>query len=290
MINSSMNIIYIHTNNITNLSYIGQTVNDIEYRFKGHLLKAKNGSNSKFHKALIEYNESHWTHNILYVALDDNIETLNDAEKSLIIDYDTLINGYNSTPGGDNYNMTQDHKDKISQARVDWWASLTLEERKIEGDKVSGENNAMYGKTGESHHAYGTYHSDETKNKMSEAKKGKTATEIWGEEYAEKIKKRASELGKSWKGKKRSKENAEGNKKRLDKFRDDYKQVNFYNVTTFGEFVETLDYDTIFNMIGMSFATFYNIIRDCKKGNIHKRLSELNITNIEKSHREYIKK
>jgi len=288
MINNSMNIIYIHTNTITDKSYIGQTIQKLDSRWKAHLNKSKNGSTTKFHQAIRDYKESDWTHDILYIALSNDIDVLNEAERSLIQEYNTIINGYNTTPGGDNYNMTQDHKDKISQARKDYWSSMTPDERK-EKVGTQGKNNAMYGVNGKDHHAYGTYHSDETKEKMSEAKKGKTAEEIWGKERAEQIKQKGVEWGKAQKGVKKSPKQSKTNKEQLDKFRNDHKQVNFYNVTMFDEFVQTLDYDTIFNMIGMSFATFYNIIRDCKKGNIHKRLSELNITNIEKSHREYIK-
>ena len=41
-------VIYLHTNTTTNLSYIGQTVQADDKRWKAHLTKSRNGSNSKF--------------------------------------------------------------------------------------------------------------------------------------------------------------------------------------------------------------------------------------------------
>lgn len=51
------NIIYIHTNTTTNLSYIGQTIQKLESRWKAHLNKALNGSTTKFHQAIRDYSE-----------------------------------------------------------------------------------------------------------------------------------------------------------------------------------------------------------------------------------------
>ena len=42
---------------------------------------------------------------------------------------------------------------------------------------IKGENHPMYGRTGENHPMYGKHHTEETKKKISEAKKGKTLSE-----------------------------------------------------------------------------------------------------------------
>lgn len=185
--------------------------------------------------------------------------------------------------------MTQEHKDKISKARKEYWNTLTTEERK---EKVGsqGENNAMYGKTGKDSPQYGLKRTDKTKKKMSEAKKGKTAEEIWGKEVADKNKERAKKLGESWKGIPKSKEQTYNSIKTLKKFREDYRQVNYYNVTTFSEFVEILTMVDIIEMTGKSDQSIYLYMRKFKNREEVKALSKFNITNIEKSHREYIKK
>lgn len=84
--------IYKITNNITNKSYIGQSKN-IEQRWVEH----KNAKdNYAIHKTIQKYGINNFTFEI--IELCDN---LFEREKYWIKYYDTYLNGYNETPGGE---------------------------------------------------------------------------------------------------------------------------------------------------------------------------------------------
>ena len=91
-------IIYRAINKITKKSYIGQTVQTLSNRIKGHYSFAKKAS-TKFSFALRKYDKKDWEWDIL----EDNVENknLNRLEAEYIMLFDSLRSGYNSTPGGD---------------------------------------------------------------------------------------------------------------------------------------------------------------------------------------------
>lgn len=95
-------VVYMHTNKITNKSYIGVTKYTMESRFRQHIQEAHacTYKRSKFHRALRKYGASDdvWDHVVLYVC-----DTPNEgyrAEVELISTFGTLIDGYNNAPGG----------------------------------------------------------------------------------------------------------------------------------------------------------------------------------------------
>jgi hypothetical protein len=70
-------------------------------------------------------------------------------------------------PGAKEKAYTENRNQKISE-------SLTGHKKtESHRENLSGENNGMYGRTGESNPFFGQSHSPETKQKMSQAKKGK---------------------------------------------------------------------------------------------------------------------
>ncbi len=109
-------IIYKHTCKITNKSYIGYTSETMEKRWKRHL-KVSKKENYKISKALRKYPDQFWIHEVLI----DNIPNIEEAKKLEILCifyYDTFVNGYNSTLGGDginNYHHTKETKRKLSK-------------------------------------------------------------------------------------------------------------------------------------------------------------------------------
>lgn len=98
--------IYIITNNINEMQYVGQTIQTIQQRFQGHKSSAKyNLDNMYLHRAMNKYGvENFDVKEITAVEMDtleELSEELNFLEKYYIAEYNTLSpNGYNLTKGG----------------------------------------------------------------------------------------------------------------------------------------------------------------------------------------------
>ena len=92
-------IIYGWYNTLTDMWYVGQTINP-EDRFRSHIHHAINKKdNNKFHNALRKYGLENW----VYCVLEENIltENLKMKEQEWIEYYDSFYCGYNLTTGGD---------------------------------------------------------------------------------------------------------------------------------------------------------------------------------------------
>lgn len=97
-----MGYIYIIKNTVNDKVYIGQTVHNIEARFKKHIIAAKT-SDTKLYKNMREIGIEKFY--IETIEECDNFE-LDNREKYWIKYYDSLNNGYNSTDGGTVGNKT----------------------------------------------------------------------------------------------------------------------------------------------------------------------------------------
>lgn len=112
--------IYKITNNINGKSYIGKT-NNIERRWKEH--KSGNGGTAILDKAFNKYGIQNFTFSVIQSITGSNIETFNkelsDLEIMYISTYNTYIDGYNATIGGEGiseYRHSDETKSKISKA------------------------------------------------------------------------------------------------------------------------------------------------------------------------------
>lgn len=96
-----MYTVYMHTNTITNKSYIGQTKYTMEHRWKGHISGSRNKAknNHAFANAILKYGSMPWEHLVLHTGLSKEEASAKEIECIKI--YDTFNNGYNSTLGGD---------------------------------------------------------------------------------------------------------------------------------------------------------------------------------------------
>ena len=93
-----MGSIYKITNDINDKIYIGQTINDINYRFRSHINEAKQCNyQNKFHLALLEIGPEHFK---IEEIENCNNDKLNERECYWIKYYDSVNNGYNTTWGG----------------------------------------------------------------------------------------------------------------------------------------------------------------------------------------------
>ena len=96
--------IYKITNKVNGKSYIGQTRNTVEFRWRQHY-KAKD--NKYFHRAIQKYGKENFEVTTLEKC---DVEKLNDREIYYINKYNTFGDGYNLTKGGQNSNYFNLHK------------------------------------------------------------------------------------------------------------------------------------------------------------------------------------
>ena len=164
------NYIYLIKNNINQKIYIGKhsTDNlDDGYMGSGRLIK----------KAIQKYGIENFTKE--YLAFCDTEERLNSFEKFYIKKYKAREAGYNLTDGGEGMlNPKSEIREKLSNAHKGEknpnFGKPRSEETKR---KISAAKKGKYNHKGENNGFYGRKHSEETKQKISDAMKGKTFSE-----------------------------------------------------------------------------------------------------------------
>lgn len=153
-------IVYKITNKTNLKSYIGQTVNSLEWRWKRH--QYKNNCHVLFH-AIQKYGKDNFEVKVL--AYCDNIEEMNRREEYYIKLFKTLVpNGYNLDSGGKNKTMHQSTKDKLSLA--------------LKGRKTRPCSEITRNKIAKGH--IGRKASEETKNKLSKIRTGRKVSKETG--------------------------------------------------------------------------------------------------------------
>ena len=104
-------VIYSITNLVNGKKYIGQTIQDVSVRWRRH----KTGKFA-IGNAIRKYGEDNFKIDILFNSFDRNY--LNNAEKELIKNYNTMYpNGYNLMEGGQ-IRLTKEQRKKISVANT----------------------------------------------------------------------------------------------------------------------------------------------------------------------------
>lgn len=149
-----MAIIYMATNLINNKKYIGKTERTLEVRKKEHLKRTNEAS--YFHRSLKKYGADNFKWEIIEEC---DVSIVNEREKYWIDFYQTYIDkskGYNETPGGEGYRLSEEIKQKISLANQN---KIRTTEQRAHLSKVKKEANF--------------HHSIETRKKMSVSRKGR---------------------------------------------------------------------------------------------------------------------
>lgn len=164
----------------TGKKYIGQTIQKIKNRINDHFSRSSN-SRYKFHRAIKKYGKD----NFIYGIIEEcDYDIINEKEMFWIKAYDTFKNGYNSDTGGKNGRLvSEETKRKMSKMQKGKNKKpLTEETKRKLSEMRRGKNN----------HFYGKLHSEESKLKMSKAKKGKKHSEETKLKVSEAVK------GKKW--------------------------------------------------------------------------------------------
>lgn len=211
-------VIYRLFNRKTGLCYIGKTTCGLKKRLTRHKQSAMHigtrNEGQPIVKAIREFGFDSFDVEVLYESeMFDNKEALeellNNKEIYFIEKYDSINNGYNRTKGGSGMlgfqptektkealrkshlgkSISDEHKEAVRQASLKKWSNE--EYRKRMSERFSGKGNPMYGVRlkGEQNPNYGKHLSEETKRKLSEAKKGKK-----GHPMSEEHKKKLSDL------------------------------------------------------------------------------------------------
>ena len=150
-------MIYVYIYKITNLIngkvYIGQTVRDVQERFREHCRHEA----TAIDKAIKKYGKENFSVEVLCEA--KSIGELNELEIKYISLYNSTdrIFGYNMCDGGDNtcgFHHSEQAKEKMRKSRIGMY---------------EGKNNPFYGK----------HHSSEQIEKWSKERKGRKLTEEW---------------------------------------------------------------------------------------------------------------
>lgn len=147
--------IYLTTNLINGKRYIGQHYGKVDDYYLG--------SGTTLKKAIEKYGRENFKKEILEICQDYN--SMNIAERKWIKFYNAVESDqfYNIAEGGFNSNPCAGMSEQAQ-----------LERKKKLSKAVKGEKNYFYGKhfSKEQHPWYGRHHSDESKEKMRQAKQG----------------------------------------------------------------------------------------------------------------------
>lgn len=114
-------VIYKHTNEHNNKSYIGKTIRTMESRWNAHVRGSEDPSpTSIFHRSIKKYGIDCWKHEVLEEGVGDN-NLIAKQEMYWISKYDTFVNGYNMTKGGEGlcgYTQTDKQKEIVRKMRT----------------------------------------------------------------------------------------------------------------------------------------------------------------------------
>lgn len=157
--------IYMCTCNGNGKSYIGQA-QDVKDRKCKHLseLRGNHHFNTYLQNSYNKYKEDSFSWTVLEYC---DLSELDSREIYWIAYYNTYHDGFNANEGGKGnrgYERTEETKKKSSESLKQVWS--TADDRRREfSERMRGDKNPMFGKTGELNPAYGKDHSDE-KNGM----------------------------------------------------------------------------------------------------------------------------
>jgi group I intron endonuclease len=155
--------IYKFTHIESGRSYIGQTIQDPNRRRLEHIAASRHSPKSyHFHNAINKYGIEAFTFEVISQA--SSIDELNLLEAKFIEEFDSINNGFNIRSGGGNKTHNADSLARMSEAQKAAHARRSAEGK--DGGWTRADGGGMQGKK----------HSNEAKQKMSKAAKGRIIT------------------------------------------------------------------------------------------------------------------
>jgi group I intron endonuclease len=133
-------IIYLITNTANDKKYVGQTRQQLNKRWLGHITESRTYSDRPLYRAMNKYGLDNFKIRILEEC---SVDKLNEREVYWIDFLESYHNGYNATTGGDYFEHSEDTKNKISEtmsnlSRSDEWVdsiSIGLKNKLERGEK-----------------------------------------------------------------------------------------------------------------------------------------------------------
>lgn len=155
-----MGYIYMITNIITNMSYIGQTINSLEERWKHHVYL--NSNCIYLSSAIQKYGKENFKFRLICITFDDALDRM---ESDYIKRYNTIVpNGYNIREGGNGTRHHVETRIKISDSLKKYNKEIGTKRHSngCVGKKLTDEHKTKIGNA-----IKGTIKSDTTKHKLS---------------------------------------------------------------------------------------------------------------------------
>ena len=180
--------IYMIQNKVNNKMYIGQAF-DIDVRWKAHKNALRNNyhGNNYLQNAWNKYSEDNFEFRVLQECDEEDLDTFETLYINIL---KTLApDGYNLKEGGSNGRLSEETKQKMSEAKTGKQRSEETKEKisKSLKGQISWNKGKNHSETtkqkisealkGEKNPFYGKNHTKETKEKISDTLKGKMAGE-----------------------------------------------------------------------------------------------------------------
>lgn len=154
--------VYLLTNTITQKQYVGVTSTTIPRRWVHHVSRSRDENCQwKLPRAIRKYGTECWKKEAICSAV--GVDNTRELERFFIAEYNTYIDGYNSTLGGD-LHTEYSHAPKWTPERKA--AMSELHRGKSYHPGKSGADHPMWGKKGT---MTGKQHTEEAKQKMKDA-------------------------------------------------------------------------------------------------------------------------
>lgn len=169
-------------NKVTGMMYIGQTKYKSEQRYKEHINVALHTKrNLHLYNSIRKHGVENFELTVLETEVDE--DSLDEKEMYYIDKFNTFRNGYNNTKGGGGvrgYHHSQETRKKMgSGIKASMWKINTPERtakiiaaqkgRKFTEEHKQHIKESIKDRHGTNNSFYGKHHTEETKNKISEA-------------------------------------------------------------------------------------------------------------------------